>query len=55
MVRIKLKATRLPKEGVYELEVNVPQDGLYMVFVESRSQGVGFRQLPHLSLQAGAG
>ena len=40
--------------GVYELEVNVPQDGLYMVFVESRSQGVGFRQLPHLSLQAGA-
>ena len=36
--------------GVYELEVNVPQDGVYMVFVESQSRGVGFRQLPHLTL-----
>jgi hypothetical protein len=40
--------------GVYELEVNVPQDGLYMVFIESQSQGVGFRELPHLTLQTAA-
>jgi DNA-binding beta-propeller fold protein YncE len=37
--------------GVYELEVNVPRDGVYMVFVESQSQGVGFRQLPYMTLQ----
>ena len=39
-------------EGVYELDVKVPQTGLYFVFVESRSQGVAFRQLPYLTLQA---
>ena len=38
-------------EGVYELDVQVPQTGLYLFFVESRSQGVSFRQLPHLTLQ----
>jgi YVTN family beta-propeller protein len=38
-------------DGVYELDVQVPQTGLYLVFVESRSQGVSFRQLPHLTLQ----
>lgn len=37
--------------GVYELEVQVPQEGVYMVFVESQSQGVNFRQLPYLTLQ----
>jgi hypothetical protein len=41
-------------EGVYELNVNVPEPGLYMVFVESRSAGVAFRQLPYLMLRAGA-
>jgi DNA-binding beta-propeller fold protein YncE len=40
--------------GVYELEVEVPRDGVYMVFVESQSQGVSFRQLPYLTLQTGA-
>jgi YVTN family beta-propeller protein len=40
--------------GVYELEVKVPQDGVYMVFVESQSQGVNFRQLPFLTLQTAA-
>ena len=40
--------------GVYELEVNVPQDGVYMVFVESQSQGVGFRQLPYMTVQTAA-
>jgi YVTN family beta-propeller protein len=39
-------------EGVYELDLNVPQTGVYLIFVESQSQGVAFRQLPHLSVQA---
>src|ERR1041384_6820976 len=38
-------------DGVYELDLKVPQTGVYFVFVESRSQGVSFRQLPHLTLQ----
>ncbi|HKV34820.1 MAG TPA: cytochrome D1 domain-containing protein [Pyrinomonadaceae bacterium] len=41
-------------DGVYELDLKVPQTGLYFVFVESRSQGVSFRQLPHLTLQTAA-
>ena len=41
-------------DGVYELDVTVPQTGLYFLFVESRSQGVSFRQLPYLTLQAAA-
>lgn len=41
-------------DGVYELDINVPQTGVYFVFVESRSQGVNFRQLPHLTLQTAA-
>ncbi len=40
--------------GIYELELNAPQDGVYMVFVESGSQGVSFRQLPYLTLEASA-
>jgi hypothetical protein len=39
-------------DGVYELTVNVPQAGHYMIFIESRSQQVTFRQLPYLMLQA---
>jgi cytochrome oxidase Cu insertion factor (SCO1/SenC/PrrC family) len=38
-------------EGVYELDIKVPQTGVYFVFVESRSQGVSFRQLPFLTLK----
>ena len=38
-------------DGVYELNLTVPQTGVYFVFVESRSQGVSFRQLPQLTLQ----
>ena len=41
-------------QGVYELTVNVPQEGVYMVFVESRAAGVAFRQLPYLMLRAAA-
>ena len=37
-------------DGVYELDIKVPQTGLYFIFVESRSQGVTFRQLPSLTL-----
>lgn len=37
--------------GIYELDVNVPQEGVYMVFVESQSQGLQFRHLPYLTLQ----
>jgi DNA-binding beta-propeller fold protein YncE len=40
--------------GVYELEVPVPRDGVYMVFVESQSQGVGFRQMPYMTLNTAA-
>jgi len=40
--------------GVYELDIKVPQTGLYLIFVESRSQGVSFRQLPYLTLQTTA-
>jgi len=41
-------------DGVYELDIKVPQTGVYLVFVESRSQGVSFRQLPYLTLQTAA-
>ena len=41
-------------DGIYELDVNVPQAGVYLVFVESRSQGVTFRQLPFLTLKGTA-
>jgi YVTN family beta-propeller protein len=41
-------------DGVYELDIQVPQTGVYLIFVESRSQGVSFRQLPYLTLQTSA-
>jgi DNA-binding beta-propeller fold protein YncE len=40
--------------GVYELDIKVPQTGTYLIFVESRSQGVSFRQLPYLTLRTTA-
>jgi YVTN family beta-propeller protein len=39
-------------EGVYEVNLNVPQAGVYMVFVESASMHVRYKDLPHLMLQA---
>jgi DNA-binding beta-propeller fold protein YncE len=39
-------------EGIYELRINLPESGVYLVFVESQSQGVPFRALPHLTLHA---
>jgi hypothetical protein len=40
--------------GVYELDIRVPQTGLYFIYVESKSEGVSFRQLPSLTLQTAA-
>ena len=37
--------------GEYEVDVNVPQTGVYMVFVESTSMGVRYKDLPYLMLQ----
>lgn len=39
-------------DGVYELKINVPQTGVYMLFVESSSMGVRFADLPYLMLHA---
>jgi YVTN family beta-propeller protein len=38
--------------GNYEINLNVPQTGVYMVFVESGSMGVRYRDLPYLTLHA---
>jgi len=37
--------------GEYEVNVNVPQSGYYMVFVESTSMGVRYQDLPYLMLE----
>ena len=39
-------------DGVYELKINVPQTGVYMLFVESSSMGVRYVDLPYLMLHA---
>jgi YVTN family beta-propeller protein len=39
-------------DGVYELKINVPQAGVYMLFVESSSMGVRYMDLPYLTLHA---
>jgi DNA-binding beta-propeller fold protein YncE len=41
-------------DGVYEVTVNVPEAGVYLVFVKSASQRVPYRQLPYLTLHAKA-
>lgn len=38
-------------DGIYEVNLNVPEPGLYLVFVESASMGVRYKDLPHLILQ----
>jgi DNA-binding beta-propeller fold protein YncE len=38
--------------GVYEVNLNVPEPGAYMVFVESPSMRVRYKDLPQLMLQA---
>jgi YVTN family beta-propeller protein len=39
-------------DGIYEVTLNVPETGVYLVFVESPSQRVPYRQLPYLTLHA---
>jgi YVTN family beta-propeller protein len=39
-------------DGVYEVTVNVPESGVYLVFVESPSKRVEYRELPYLMLNA---
>jgi YVTN family beta-propeller protein len=41
-------------DGVYEITLNVPETGVYLVFVESPSQRVQYRQLPYVTLHASA-
>lgn len=38
-------------DGIYEVNLNVPEAGVYLVFVESASMGVRYKDLPHLILQ----
>ena len=39
-------------DGLYEVTVNVPEAGVYFVFVESPSKRVQYRELPYLMLHA---
>ena len=41
-------------DGVYEITLNVPETGVYLVFIESPSQHVQYRQLPYVTLHANA-
>jgi len=38
--------------GLYEIKLNVPEAGMYMVFVESASMGVKYKDLPYVMLHA---
>lgn len=38
-------------DGMYELKINVPETGVYMMFVESSSMGVRYVDLPYLMLR----
>ncbi len=39
-------------DGMYEIKINVPESGVYMVFFESASMGVKYKDLPYLMLHA---
>jgi len=39
-------------DGMYEITLNVPQPGAYVLFFESASMGVRYRDLPQLMLLA---
>jgi hypothetical protein len=45
------KIARAVGDGIYEASINLPESGVYLVFVESPSQRVVYRQLPYLTLQ----
>jgi YVTN family beta-propeller protein len=38
--------------GMYEIKLNVPESGIYMIFFESASMGVRYKDLPYLTLHA---
>src|SRR6185503_154001 len=38
--------------GLYEIKLNVPEAGMYKVFVESASMGVKYKDLPYVMLHA---
>jgi len=38
--------------GMYEIKINVPESGVYMMFFESASMGVRYKDLPYLMLHA---
>jgi YVTN family beta-propeller protein len=38
--------------GMYEIKINVPESGVYMVFFESASMGVRYKDMPYLMLHA---
>jgi hypothetical protein len=41
-------------DGTYEITINVPETGVYLLFVESSSQHIHYRDLPYLTLHATA-
>lgn len=48
------QVARSAGDGLYEITVNVPEEGVYFVFVESPSQRIQYRELPYLMLHATA-
>lgn len=42
-------------EGIYEVRITPPQEGVYYIFLQCPSLGVQYRQLPHLILTARRG
>ena len=40
--------------GLYEITINVPETGVYLLFIESPSQHLRYRDLPYLTLHASA-
>lgn len=39
-------------KGIYEISINVPETGVYLIFVESASMNVRYRDLPSMTLHA---
>ena len=40
-------------DGLYEITINVPETGVYLLFIESPGQHLRYRDLPYLTLHAG--
>jgi YVTN family beta-propeller protein len=41
-------------DGLYEITINVPETGVYLLFIESPGQHLRYRDLPYLTLHASA-